>query len=223
MAKVEIPDYPDNSKTTRLKNRDAGINAKIVQTEMPKYISPIIKGKIVQKKKTIFKQALERFFGEDIPDVKNYLIDEVVIPSIKDFFAGLGHSATDIMFYGNARPYNGYRGGYPSIRQSGNYGSYYSVKDRQDRPTNFRRPKRAFDDIIFETRADGDVVLQGMFEYLENYGQVNVSCLKELCGITPDAFTDNDWGWKNLDGSDIKRIPEGYIISFPPVISLKGR
>lgn len=219
MATIQIPDLPDNSMVSKAPKKAKPAVSKPEEKQIEKVA---LSGKVVKKKKTGFARFLERFFGDDIPNVKDYLIDDIAIPAVKNTIDSLICSATGILLFGDAgrrRTSNG--GGYYGGRPYTNYGSYYSggggqsVASRQN-----LRPKRPFDDLIFDIRGDADRILQGMFDVLETYGRVSVADLKGLLDISQE-FTDNNWGWTNLDGSDIRRVKEGFVLVLPDVVSLR--
>lgn len=221
MAKVDLQNMenlPDNSYASRAKK----------QAEAPaekKELNKVVEGKIIQKKKPIHKRFAERFFGQDIPDLKEYMADEILIPGVKNLLGsivdGIGNGFMDFLnmaIFGTVQR----RGGISS-RPYTSYGSYYNGNSRRDarRPTvNTVRPKKMFDDLIFETRADADRVLRSLFDVLEAYGRVSVADLNQLLGVT-GQWSDNNWGWDNLAGADIRREREGYFLYLPDVISLK--
>lgn len=217
MAKVEIPDLPDNSYTARVKK-------KVEEEKKP--LDKVVQGKIVHKKKSIHRRFMERFVGEDAPDLKEYMVEEVLVPGVKNILGnivdGIGNGFMDLLnlaIFGSVQ-----RGGRISNRPYTSYGSYYSggrSSRRDPRPAvNRVRPKKMFDDLIFETRADADRVIQSLFDVLERYGRVSVADLNQLIGVT-GQWSDNNWGWDSLENADIKRDRDGYFLILPDVISLK--
>lgn len=218
MAKVDLDNLPNNSYAAKAQNKTRMESEK-------KELNKVVEGKIIQKKKPIHKRFAERFFGQDIPDLKEYMADEILIPGVKNLLGsivdGIGNGFMDFLnmaIFGTVQR----RGGISS-RPYTSYGSYYSGNSRRDtrRPTpNTVHPKKMFDDLIFETRADADKVLRSLFDVLEAYGRVSVADLNQLLGVT-GQWSDNNWGWDNLAGADIRRERDGYLLSLPDVISLK--
>lgn len=219
MATIQIPDLPDNSMVSKTPKKVKPTSPKSEEKQIEKVA---LSGKVVKKKKTGFARFLERFFGDDIPNVKDYLIDDIAIPAVKNTIDNLICSATGILLFGDAgrRRGNNGGGGYYSGRPFTNYGSYYSGGGQSVASRQNLRPKRPFDDLIFDVRGDADRILQGMFDILEAYGRVSVADLKGLLDISQE-FTDNNWGWNNLDGSDIRRVKEGYVLILPDAVSLR--
>lgn len=81
------------------------------------------------------------------------------------------------------------------------------------------RSTHDFGEIIIDTRVEAEAVIDKMFHQMEKYGQVTVSDLYDLVGIT-SAYTDNKWGWIDLQGTDIRRTRDGYLLKLPPPDSL---
>ena len=75
-------------------------------------------------------------------------------------------------------------------------------------------PGLPFKTLIFKTRADAETVLQSMIAYLTEYPSVPVAFYYDYSG-QPTESTDNDWGWRNLDGVTVKPQDNGYVITLP--------
>ena len=91
---------------------------------------------------------------------------------------------------------------------------------REERPVSHRaRATHDFDEIVLETRAEGEGVIDHMYELIERYQQVTVSDLYDLVGIA-SAFTDERWGWTDLSGAGVSRSKGGYLLDLPKPIPL---
>jgi hypothetical protein len=75
-------------------------------------------------------------------------------------------------------------------------------------------------EVIVNTRGDAQQVLDEMFRHLDEYQTVSVAEFYDLVGIT-GKFTDNQWGWTNLNAAGVSRVREGFRIELPRPISLK--
>ena len=76
------------------------------------------------------------------------------------------------------------------------------------------RPVREFDDIILATRDEAESVLNRMYDLLGDYKMVTVAELYTMVGISGD-FTNENWGWRNLQSAKIRRVRDGYLIDLP--------
>ena len=71
-------------------------------------------------------------------------------------------------------------------------------------------------ELVYETRADAEKVLNGMSEIIDEYGFVTVADLYDISGLPGAYHTDSMIGWKgSIKESIIKRVRDGYIIDLP--------
>ncbi len=81
---MEVPEYPSNS----IKNRNVGIEQpgteKMVTDISNVKPESVATGKTSLKKLPLSKRFVRTFLAEDIVDVKNYIVQDVLIPSIID-------------------------------------------------------------------------------------------------------------------------------------------
>lgn len=159
------------------------------------------------------------FFEDDIETIKGYVLFDVVIPAIKNTIVDIVTNGVEMLFWGDSSPRKSSRRrreGYTS------YDSYYgstgsercrkaSRRDEEDRQS----ARVDYRDLIFGSRDEAEDVLQSMIENLAVYHQVTVAELFESAGVTGNGFTDNKWGWTNLDGVTTRRIRDGYILELP--------
>ena len=69
-------------------------------------------------------------------------------------------------------------------------------------------------DLIIASRAEAEQVLDEMYELLDTYKQVTVADFYDMLGISSE-FTDNKYGWTNLNGARVIRVRDGYRIDLP--------
>lgn len=197
-------------------------------------ISPIVTGAVVvPKKKSVASKLRETFIGEDVGNIKNYIIWEVVVPSIRNALLSTFHGCTDMLFgggkksgYGGYNPYIGYQNPYIQYSQPryGYQSPIVSNPMQPSTPTPIPQPPRNSRDvgkILFKTRADAELVaetLQGGI--LATYGCACVRDLYELVGGVELQATDNNWGWRDLSSMNVRAVPEGYLLELPAPIYL---
>lgn len=153
---------------------------------------------------------------EDIEDVKEYIIREQIIPTFKNLF----FDVLQAIIFGNTDSKGNYRRG--GSRTS--YESYYDRNGRRD--DRNRRGKIInfnYDDIVFDTRADVERVLDAMEEAMYRYDNVSVWDFYEFAGITDCPYTYRKYGWDEEDDinkAKVIRASNGYIIKLPRPRSL---
>ena len=177
-----------------------------------KDIQPVAKAKT--KKKSEIKKFTDVFIAEDVTSVKNYIINDVLIPAAKKAISDIVTNGIDMILYGEAR-------GKDRRRDSGSRVSYtkYYERDR-DRDYDRNRSRRSvydYDDIILESRREAEDVLNRMDDLIDAYGMVSVADLYDLVGITGN-YTDNKYGWTNLRNAEVRRTRDGYLIKLPKAL-----
>ena len=202
-----MAEYKANSHKVREEQKRE--NKEVVER---KKIEPVAKAKT--KKKSEIKKFTDVFIAEDVTSVKNYIINDVLIPAAKKAISDIVTNGIDMILYGEAR-------GRDRRRDSGSRVSYtkYYERDR-DREYDRRRERRSvydYDDIILESRREAEDVLNRMDDLIDAYGMVSVADLYDLVGITGN-YTDNKYGWTNLRNAEVRRTRDGYLIKLPKAL-----
>lgn len=79
---------------------------------------------------------------------------------------------------------------------------------------NEYRCHSVYDDILFETRTDGEKVIDSLQNLLNEYGCVSVADLYDLVSLT-STYQDNLVGWTTLDTVNLSRTRAGYLLKLP--------
>jgi len=187
----EISELPSNSLTKKTETK------KVVQARR------------VDQKKNAFMDTLRT--------IGSYILYEVLVPAGRDTISDMVDNAKDMMLYGEPK---GGRRRRDRDRERSSFVSYTSYSDRdrdRDRDRGRERVRKSrfhFDEIIFDSRKDGDDVLEAMYAALDEYGEVTVSEFLELVNLTDD-YTDQNYGWVNLRSAEVRRVRDGYILDLP--------
>ena len=177
-----------------------------------KEIKPVVKGKVIKKKNNV-RKLTDVFVSEDVQNVKSYILMDVLVPAIKKAISDIVTNGIDMMLYGES--------GRTKKRSSADYVSYNRYYDRRDRDERYVTKSRySYDDIIFESRAEAEEVLDRMSEIIDTYGAVSVADLYDLVDVS-GTYTDNNYGWDNLRNAEAVRVRDGYILKLPKIIALK--
>ena len=179
-----------------------------------KKIEKVVQGEVKTKKKSEIQKLGSIFISEDVNNVKDYILMDVLVPSIKNAIYELVTGSLDMIFF------NG-QGRLTKKSQSStvSYSRYYDQKRDADRGCSGTRPATGYDynDIILETRGEAEDVLDRMSELIDTYGQVTVADLYDLVGITGN-YTDNKYGWVNIRNAEPIRVRNGYLLKLPKAI-----
>lgn len=191
-------------------------NSHKAKEEKEKKVEKVIQGNVTTRKKPLGKKFSENFLGDDIQNVRGYIIFDVIIPAIKETISSVVSNGVEMLLFGEpkANKVGKKNGSYVS------YSSYYNKSERRKPNTSNRGDRHDFRDIILETRGEAEEVLSNMVDLVYDYGAVSVADLYDLVGITGN-FTDNRYGWTDMSGSSVARARGGgYIIDLPKVTLL---
>jgi len=210
MAQIDLNELPNNSNYAK-KSKQEDIR------ERPK-LQKITKKGVAKTKKSLGKKFQETFLGENISNMGDYILKDVLIPTVKNLIFDTISNGVEMALFGSVR----------SRKKSGigkfiSYSDYYE-KNRRDyrgREDSFReRSNMKYDDIILESRAEAHEVLDNLLEYIDKYEAVSIGELYDLVGITSN-FTDYKWGWDSLGSARIVAVRGGYLLDLPKAILLK--
>lgn len=177
-----------------------------------------ISGKVTIKKPNAFNRLMRNIFSDDGESVKTYIIQEVLIPSVKKAISDIMANGTDIILYGESkRNKSSGNGSNPRISYS-SYSNYYSSNQtNQNRTTpSYKEENR---EIIFESRGEAEDVLIQLNEIIERYHMVSMSDLNDILNVT-GPYTDQKYGWTDLSTATTSKVREGYALRLPRVRAL---
>ena len=107
------------------------------------------------------------------------------------------------------------------------YRNYYgrSSQDKpqviDNRPPSFSThyTNKGLNEVLFDTRKDAEDVVEMLLCLIHDYEQVSIADFYNLVGLEC-CYTDNQYGWTRLSEINIKRVRNGFTITFPQYIKL---
>lgn len=188
----------------------------------------LISGEVKQRKKPLGRKIADTFAGDDARTVGQYVLFDVIIPATKNLLFDMIREGADRLLFGST---GSARGRMSSTGSRGgnfmNYSKMYTGGSRMDidRPDGGRRmsretPSNEWADVIVPDRGEAEVILDKMTEIGRDYGVVRVTDLKDALGISTN-YVDNEWGWDDLRGAEIRSVREGYLIQLPRPIPIR--
>lgn len=204
MAEISSINFPSNSHTSK-----AGIPR---EEPIEPRIEKIVKGNVTQRKKSAGRLFIDSFKVEDRQDIKSYLIEDVIAPSVKNLIVDSISNGVEMLVWGSTSKKR--RKGVGSSA----YSSIFSKSLSERRGVQKRDSD--MDEMIFDDKGEAEEVLDSLCNLIEEYGNCTVADYYNAIGKT-STFTDNKWGWTTLADSRTKRVQGGYIIDLPRPISLK--
>lgn len=176
-----------------------------------KKVEKVITGKAEIAKKNEVQKLADVFIAEDINNVKNYIVWDVLIPTIKKAVVDIVKNGIEMIVWGDTHSDRGRSSSSSKV----SYRSYYD-RDKDDRRSDNRpRSRFDFDDIKFESRGDAEAVLDQMADMIDRYGVVSVSDMYDMADMSAPPYTSNRYGWTNIRNADVVRVRDGYIIKLP--------
>lgn len=181
-------------------------------------MKPVVKSKVTVKKPTVFDKIKTAFIGDGGGSLGDFVIYDVLIPAFKNTISDLGVGIIQEIFGGGNRGRVG--GVYRDRGRS--YVSYNSLSTTRQQPRSGSyagQSRHQFDNIIFRSRGEAEEVLRAMAETVLQYGAVSVRSFYELSGLE-GYFTDEAYGWYNLEGAYVDRTRDGFVIALPRPIAI---
>ena len=196
----------ENYKSNSHKSKEA-----VKETSEEKEIKKVVSGKATTKNKSEIEKLAGIFISEDVANVKSYVLMDVLVPAIKKAISDIVTNGVDMILYGET--------GRSKKKSNGakvSYGQYY---DRERERTTYTRQSAKssfdYDDILFETRGDAELVINQMEEIISRYGFVSVADLYDMADLTA-PYTANKYGWTDVRTAEpVRARGGGYIIKLP--------
>ena len=213
-----------NSYAAKAKQESTEIVKKDISTEVehakPKQIA---QGKV--RKQSAVAKIFRYLIADSITAAKERSLKEVLLPGIRSvLFDTANDILAGILFPDeDSRPASGYRSRNVRSGTRTSYDKYYREKERKDnRSKNWSLTNSTCepDDIILDTRAQANNVLNELDYIIHKYGQASIATYYDIVGVTGD-WTDNRYGWTSLRGAGVKSVREGFMIVLPPTVVLE--
>lgn len=208
-------EFPSNSK----------FPPKLTKVVVPdKVVEKVTTGAVIQKKRSLGSKFKEFFNINDSRSAAQYVVNDVVLPSIRNLIVDSTSRGVERLIYGdnsarrnNPRsPYSQSRVQYnsPTTRFSGQ-GRSFSLPDQPPRGAQQIRPNHTLGEIILSSRQEAEIVLERLTDIVDKYETASVGDLNELVGL-PSAYVDAKWGWTNLAFSNVRQTRDGFVLNLPP-------
>jgi len=186
-------------------------------------VEKVVSGNVVTKKPPFWRRLGRSIVAEDATNLGDYVLMDVIVPAVKNMLYDIVTMGAGRTLYGASRARRSTFGS-----GAGPVGAmktaYHRVNeaDRERAPMNDKaRASHDFDQIVLETRGDAVNVLEGLISIVNHYGQVSVSDLYDLVGVS-GSFADRRWGWiGSLDESDVRQVRGGFILDLPRPVELR--
>lgn len=183
---------------------------------------PELKQEPVVKKPSMRNRVWSAMVAEEVHDVKEYLIFDVVIPTIKKTLFDLVTNALNLTLFGKPSS-----GSDRDDRRSGPYVSYSSYSrsyDRDDAKRERDRERtrrdnyidvRHLDRIEFRYKEDALDVIRFLEDNLNEFGYTTVSDFVSAAHLETNSV-HNKWGWYDIGNPVPQQLSNGrYYVKLP--------
>lgn len=169
-----------------------------------------------EPKKGIFKRIANAIIDPSgVQEIKGDLKEDLKTKSadaIKSIVSSALKGAVDSIFYGQSTMSQNYRTGQT------NYNGYsYGSRNRtvsRNQPQTRSRQRFNSRRFLIETADQAETVLASLTAQVHDFGSASVADFYNLVDVMSE-YTDNSYGWRNLDTAHIERVAEGYIVILP--------
>ena len=177
-----------------------------------KQLEKAVQGNVNVKKPSLMSRFFGEFINKDIGNIWEYLLFEVVGPTLKDMFVDGSERLIELLAYGKVRGKSKSNGG-------STYVQYSSMSTSKPEPQRGRRIND-LDTIEFENRGDAEHVVDIMNELIDMYGEADVGDLYDLMGVTGNGFVDRTFGWRTKIPYNISYFRGMWVLKLPRCIQL---
>lgn len=197
-----MEEYKDNSDKAKVTKKEE-------TKEKPKLHS-VVKSDI-SKEKSLKKKFKETFSNEDRDSIFEYVLMDVIAPTLKDGVLTAVIGALSMLFYGD--PSKGVQKGNKDYSRlySGNKRTFVTENRNYSR---IRSSADSLDEFIFNTRVDAVNTLNALKERIDEYDVATVADFYDAIGEFSN-FQDNKYGWYDLTSAYISQTRGGYCLILP--------
>ena len=203
-------------------------NSNNARAEEPIRAQRLINSPVTQRKPSAFRKVVEIFFGHDMREVGRGVVNDVIIPALKDMVFESGKEGLARSLYGDS-PVRGvgrrngrvdYGGISKAVGGITKIVGTSAVGSGQTEIPRSVRSQHNFSELYIENRGDAEKALDGLFDLVDTYDLATVADLYEILGIEWN-HVDRKWGWTSLRGANIERTYGGYRLVLPKPVEVK--
>lgn len=170
-------------------------------------LEKVVTGEVTVRKKPLGRKLRDIFIVSDPETVRQYVIFDIIIPGVKRLIC----DSVEMILLGDTKASKAGR-----YRDYASYDRGSSKNNRRDF-TDRDRSKPDYRDYTFATRSDAEEVLRSLRELIDMYDRASVADFYDLVGQSTD-YTENKYGWLNLDRARVMTCRDGYYIELPKAI-----
>lgn len=165
-------------------------------------------------KRVVKKQPARQgnIFTDTLQEAWSHMLTEVLIPGLRDSLYESGIGILSSLIYKDAPQARGAAVGRGQNPHRVNYN-----KPQTTRPRFSKRDQRnmRFENFTFDSYKEAKRVLDELYANLSQYGTITVSDFYDAAGYSNNDFTNDNWGWSSLLGSNVIATRHGFALNLP--------
>lgn len=188
------------------------------EKKQPVKLEKVTTGKVQMKPKSQARKLAELIVPGDVTTVRHYILQDVLIPTVKDAIFEIGQNALSLFLYPDGRAK---KAGSGFMASKVNYGGMYkassNVSNMENRMRNMSPIYNGFDydEIRFESRGDVEVVLMALDDAVNEFGFVTVGAVYDLAGVTTNNTQTEKFCWTSLADAKPVHANGGWFLKMP--------
>ena len=181
-------------------------------------LDKVVTGNVTVKKRGFFKRFKKSMVSEDAENVGGYVIQDIIIPTVKDLIFDAARGALEMILWGNTSGRRGRKGNVPynslNEKSTYQYNGRTNISSREEKRS--RRNYNYFDisEMVFDRRSDAEDVLYQLRMVLEEYPSVSVANFYDVLDMSA-PYTAENYGWTDLKDADVRKCKGGYYLDVP--------
>ena len=206
-------EYPSNSNLSKREQQQDVPEDKVLNKVK-------LSGGVTKHKKSAAEKIAGIFIQDDIANVKNYIITDVIVPTIKETIL----NTISMFFYGETRSRGNVTQSRPTTSSRVTYQPYRSYFDDKYNTGAHRSVSTTgfeYDGLEFGSRGDAELFLREMEAALDRYHTLSVFDMYDMAQeVAP--FTFKNYGWTSLQGARVIQVAGGrYTLDLPKALPME--
>lgn len=228
MAQREFP--PNNDKAKEFDVTASVPGPGTQQPEREKKVEAVEGiGAVMVKKPSLGTRFRKTFFSGDAKGTAQHVWSNIIVPMAQNALLDAIQQGSERMVVGQVRSRSS-MGTLPNLLGLGHqaYNKMYQSGPMQapgitgqmplQQQQRMARANHSFEQFVLGSRIAAETVVDRMYDLLSRDGAVTVADFMDLLG-EPADYTMQKWGWVDLRGSQVVRVPQGYLLDLPrPVV-----
>lgn len=161
------------------------------------------------------------FTAEDAAIIKQIIIKDIIIPSGKKVISDIAgtisdtlRNIVDVKLYGKEGAALNKSQRYGNNIQKFDYSAINGTKTNSSELRSTNGNDYQYTKVSINTLNDAKDLLSQMADMIDAYGNVRISDLNEMLGISGD-YTDDNYGWTSVRDVKIIQVRDGYKLNLP--------